>query len=66
MESRKLENTYYVTQIVAVIALLISVIYLGLQLNQNNKLLKMTSIQEDFAQANAHYKMQVNNSELAI
>ena len=50
-----LENIYYIGQTVAVVALLLSIIFVGLQIRQNTKALKSTShhaITDSFNQLN--------------
>ena len=38
-----LEKTYYVTQIIAVIALIVSLLYIGRQVNQNTTAITITA-----------------------
>jgi len=51
-----LENIYYIGQTVAVVAILLSIVFVGLQIRQNTKALKATShhaITDSFNQLNA-------------
>ncbi|MBL4618243.1 MAG: hypothetical protein JKY46_11160 [Robiginitomaculum sp.] len=50
-----LESIYFISQIVAVIVILASLIFVGLQIRQNNKALKATPphlITDNFSQIN--------------
>lgn len=59
-----LEKTYYLTQIIAVMALIVSLIYVGREIHQNTQEMRLTSAQMTSAQWSEYMRMLAQDDEL--
>ncbi len=64
METLTLEHTYFIAEIMGVIALIISLIYVAHQIKQNTQMMRVGTTQADAVQANYLLGQLVQDSEL--
>ena len=65
MEAITLEQSAYLAEIVGVFAIVVSLVYLALQVRQNNRHTRLESVHAISTEFNTFYDMLASNGELA-
>jgi len=65
METITLEQVYYIGQTVAVVAIIVSLIYLSLQVKQNTRTTRLETVQAISSEFHGFYDLLVSNRDVA-